>query len=80
MAKTDLFGKLQLRLLLKNTTKLTGILLKLVAATAVVIYESVKNFIKRSGESFRYRSFTELRRILELPRSSQIRFTPSDTS
>ena len=80
MVKTDLFGKLQVKLLLKNTTKATGALLKFVGATAVAFYGSVKNFIKHLGESFRYKPFTEFGRSMEYPRSIQIRFAPFDSS
>ena len=80
MTKTDLFGKLQLQWLLKNTTKATGVLLKFVVASALTFYRSIKNFVKRLGESFRYQPFTELGSSMDYPRSIQIRFTPFDTS
>lgn len=80
MVKTDLFGKLQLHTLLKNTATATGALLKFVVATAVAFYGSTQNFIKHLGESFRYHPFTELGRSMEFPRSIQIRFAPIDTS
>ncbi len=80
MVKTDLFGKLQLQLLLKNATSTTRVLLKFVVATAVTFYGSIKNFIKHIAESFRYQSFTELGCSMDYPRSIQIRFAPFDTS
>lgn len=79
MVKTDLFGKLQLQLLLKNTTKVTGVLLKFVVATALTFYGSIKNFIKKIGESFRNQQLTELGRSMDFPRSIKIHFLPFDT-
>lgn len=80
MVKTDLFGKLQFQHLLTCATKTTGAVLRFVVATAVAFYGSVKNFIKRIGESFRYQPFTQLGRSMDFPRSIQIRFAPFDTS
>lgn len=78
MVRSDLFPKLQRKFILQQFGRLPerlGIFLAVLAETTLEHFRSIRNFVKRLGESFRNQAFSELATNPDALGKIQIRFS-----